>query len=259
MGGTRVTRRQALAALAAAPAANLLHIEPTAASTATFVLVHGAWHGGWCWKKVAPLLRAAGHDVYAPTLTGLGERSHLLSRDVGLDTHIADIRAVLEYEDLHNVILVGHSYAGMVITGVADKSAGRIGRLVYVDAFLPENGKAVSDYGRRFPPTTETSWHDPAPVGPQAWGVTDEADVAWMKARLSDMPRKCLLQPIQLGNEAARAIKGTFILCTKPSSFAESGERAKQRGYDYRELMSGGHDVMITQPKALVDALLDLV
>jgi pimeloyl-ACP methyl ester carboxylesterase len=259
MGGTRVTRRQALAALAAAPAANLLHVEPVAARSATFVLVHGAWHGGWCWKKVAPLLRAAGHDVYTPTLSGLGERSHLLNRDIGLDTHIADIAAVLEYEDLHNVILVGHSYAGMVITGLADKSAGRIGHLVYLDAFLPENGKMGSDYGRKYPPITETSWHDPAPVGPQAWGVTDEADVAWMKARLSDMPRKCLLQPIQLGNEAARAIKGTFILCTKPSSFAESGERARQRGYAYRELMSGGHDVMITQPKALVDALLDLV
>src|SRR5512132_2749482 len=100
MGGTRVTRRQALAALAAAPAANLLHVEPTVASTATFVLVHGAWHGGWCWKKVAPLLRAAGHDVYAPTLTGLGERSHLLSHDVGLDTHVQDIVNVLAYEEL---------------------------------------------------------------------------------------------------------------------------------------------------------------
>jgi pimeloyl-ACP methyl ester carboxylesterase len=258
-GGTGITRRQALAALAATPAANLLDGEPHAATPSTFVLVHGAWHGGWCWKKVSPLLRAAGHTVYTPTLTGLGERSHLLTRDVGLDTHITDVAAVLEYEDLHNVILVGHSYAGMVITGVADKAADRIAQLVYLDAFLPENGKTGSDYGRKFPPITETSWHDPAPAAPQAWGVTDEADVAWVKARLSDMPRKCMQQPIQLTNAAARSIKGTFILCTKPSQFAESGERAKQRGYRYQELMSGGHDVMISQPKALVGALLELV
>ena len=113
---------------------------------ATIVLVHGAWHGGWCWKKVVPLLRAYGNDVYAPTLTGLGERSHLLHQQIDLDLHIQDIVAMLDYEDLHDVTLVGHSYGGMVITGVADRERARINKLVYLDAFMPDNGKSLQDY-----------------------------------------------------------------------------------------------------------------
>src|SRR5580700_2534506 len=101
--------------------------------SATYVLVHGGGHGGWCWQRVVPLLRAAGHEVYTPTLTGLGERSHLLRPDIDLDTHIADVVGVLRYEDLTDVILVGHSYGGMVITGVADRALARIGQLVYLD------------------------------------------------------------------------------------------------------------------------------
>ena len=111
---------------------------------ATFVLVHGAWHGGWCWRFVRPLL--GGHDVYAPSLTGLGERKHLARADVDLDTHIADVVSLLEMEDLCDVVLVGHSYGGMVITGAADRAPERIGRLVYLDAFVPENGKCTLDY-----------------------------------------------------------------------------------------------------------------
>src|SRR6185503_18313002 len=121
-----VSRRQVVTALATAPVATLTTGLAAAPSAATFVLVHGAWHGGWCWRKLTPLLRAAGHTVFTPTLTGLGERSHLLTRDVGLDTHITDIVQVLEFEDLTNVMLVGHSYAGMVITGVADTAGARI-------------------------------------------------------------------------------------------------------------------------------------
>jgi pimeloyl-ACP methyl ester carboxylesterase len=161
MSTTPVSRRDAVAALAAGPLLSLTNLVTLRAAPTTFVLVHGAWHGGWCWKKVTPLLRAAGHEVFAPTLTGLGERSHLLTRDVGLDTHITDIEQVLEYEDLRNVVLVGHSYAGMVITGVGDRAADRIGQLVYVDAFLPEHGKALTDYSlRAFPPITDESWRD---------------------------------------------------------------------------------------------------
>lgn len=257
----RVSRRQALKMLAAAPiAASLGNVVAFASvKSTTFVLVHGAWHGGWCWTKLSPLLRAAGHNVFAPTLTGLGERSHLLTRDVGLDTHITDIANVLEYEDLHDVVLVGHSYAGMVITGAADKAADRIAQLVYLDAFLPENGKSGTDYGRKIPPATDEAWHDPSPATPENLGVTDERDVAWMKARLTDMPRKCMLEPLHLTNGATSSIKGTFILCTKVGPFAEAGERAKQRGYRYLELLSGGHDVMVSQPNALAKTLLDLI
>src|SRR5215469_2989589 len=112
---------------------------------ATYVLVHGGGHGGWCYRRVARLLRAAGHEVYAPSLTGLGERSHLLSPQVDLDTHIRDVTSLLHYEDLTDVILVGHSYGGMVITGIADRAADRVGRLVYLDAANPKNGQSLVD------------------------------------------------------------------------------------------------------------------
>jgi pimeloyl-ACP methyl ester carboxylesterase len=110
-----------------------------------FVLVHPAWLGGWCWRKIAPLLRARGHDVYTPTLTGLGERAHLSKPDIGLDTHVEDIVKVLEFEDLSRVILAGNSSAGMVITGVADRVSERISQLVYIDAFVPEDGQSLVD------------------------------------------------------------------------------------------------------------------
>src|SRR5689334_15631432 len=112
---------------------------------ANYLLVHGAWHGGWCWRRVVPLLRAAGHEVFTPTLTGLGERVHLLTRDVGLDTHAQDVIGVLEYEDLRDVVLVGHSYGGMVITAVAERAAERLAHLVYLDAFVPRDGQSQMD------------------------------------------------------------------------------------------------------------------
>ncbi|MGH8724055.1 MAG: alpha/beta fold hydrolase, partial [Burkholderiales bacterium] len=110
----------------------------------TFVLIHGAWHGGWCWRFVRPLLK--GHEVFAPSLTGLGERKHLVRADIGLDTHIEDVAALLEMEDLKDVVLVGHSYGGMVITGAAARAPARIQRLVYLDAFVPESGKCALEY-----------------------------------------------------------------------------------------------------------------
>src|SRR6516165_6161272 len=113
---------------------------------ATYVLVHGGGHGGWCYQRVARRLRTNGHDVYTPTLTGLGERSHLLSPDIDLDTHITDVVNVLHFEDLRDVILVGHSYGGLVVLGVADRAAPRIGKLVYLDAGIPQGGKSLAEY-----------------------------------------------------------------------------------------------------------------
>src|SRR5260370_39841786 len=111
-----------------------------------YVLIHGAWHGSWCWTRVRRLLAAGGHRVFTPTLTGVGERSHLLSRDVGLDTHVADVANLMIWEDLRDVVLVGHSYGGAVVRHVADRMPERIRSLIYLDAFVPENGKAVFDY-----------------------------------------------------------------------------------------------------------------
>lgn len=124
---------------------------------ATFVLVHGTWHGGWCWKKVTPLLRDAGHAVFAPTLTGLGARAHLLTVDIGLDTHIEDIVNLLKYEDLHDVILVGHSYGGMVVAGAAQRLPDRLAHLVYLDAMFPmDDDRSVRELQKRY-------------LGPQQW------------------------------------------------------------------------------------------
>jgi pimeloyl-ACP methyl ester carboxylesterase len=164
---------------------------------ATYVLVHGGAHGGWCYGPVARILRSAGQEVHAPTLTGLGDRSHLLRPGIDLDTHIADIVEVLHYEDLRDVILVGHSYGGMVITGVADRAPDRVGDLVYLDAATPANGQSLVDIagplmraaraqGRvvdgvelvLFPGT------EPLPH----YGVTDPADIAWMDERLTPIP-----------------------------------------------------------------------
>ena len=112
---------------------------------ATFVLVHGAWHGSWCWKRVRKALQAEGHDVFTPTLTGVGERSHLTSPQVTLDTHVADVVNLIRWEELTDVVLCGHSYGGCVITGVADRVAERLRALVYLDAFIPENGQSLHD------------------------------------------------------------------------------------------------------------------
>ncbi len=255
----RLTRRQMLGAMAVSTLGGVAKgsvINP--AKRATFVLVHGAWHGGWCWKKVTPLLQAAGHQVLTPTLTGLGERAHLLNPQIDLSTHIQDITSVLEYEDLRNVVLVGHSYGGMVIAGVAEKAGVRLAGLVYLDAFLPENGKAVKDY-TQLPPVRDDGWRIPTLGPPSAYGVTDERDVAWMTPRLGDQPLKTFTQPVQLSSDRDRSLSQTFIQCTKAPFFAEAGERAKRRGFRYRELFSAGHDAMVTKPKELAKILLEVV
>ena len=164
---------------------------------ATYVLVHGGAHGGWCYQPVARILQAHGHTVYAPTLTGLGERSHLLRPDIDLDFHIRDVFAVLQYEDLRNVILVGHSYGGMVITGIADRAADRVGKLVFLDAANPVNGQSLVDVAgpviNAVRPMGEV--RDgvelvllPAPGAGAFYGVTEPDVVAWMDERLSPHP-----------------------------------------------------------------------
>ncbi len=229
---------------------------------ATFVLIHGAWHGGWCWKKLTPLLRAAGHDVYTPTLTGLGERAHLLSPQIGLGTHIEDIRALLEYEDLHNVILVGHSYGGMVIAGVAEVAAQRLSHLIFLDAFVPLDGQSVldtrSDRGapvRKIAQESGDGWK--VPIVNATFGVTDEADVAWMSARMTPQPLRTFEEPVRLTNPAAHALPRSYILCRQdePTLFDSHAQRVKSEGWGYFELRTG-HDVMITAPEELALILL---
>jgi pimeloyl-ACP methyl ester carboxylesterase len=236
---------------------------------ATFVLVHGSMHGGWCWKRVAPLLRAAGHDVFTPTLTGLGERVHLAHPDVDLDTHIRDVLGVLEYEDLREVVLIGHSYGAMVITGVADRMPERIDHLVYLDGAMASDGQAVLDL---FPPEWGASrrahveaagegWRLLPPVDLTVWGIA-QGDVAWVRAKLAPQPFKTFIQPLGLMSAAGFEGSKTFIACLEapPAPWRDAMIDQVRAGHDwrYRELATG-HDAMITAPRALTELLLEII
>lgn len=230
---------------------------------ATFVLVPGSYHGGWCWKKVTPLLINHGHRVYAPTLTGLGERSHLLREDIDLNTHILDIIQVFEYEDLDDVILVGHSYGCVVIGGVAEKIPNRIRRLVYFDGSIPEDGKTAfdllpgleDDYKKRSLGSQGKEWLS-QPFDPTDWGVTDIDDIAWINRHLSPMPWHTHDQPIRINNPEAKKIPKSYISCTESNykGLHFMAQKAKQLGWDYHELKSG-HNAMIIVPNELVQLL----
>lgn len=234
-----------------------------------FILIHGAYHGGWCWRKTVDILRDQDIEVFTPTLTGLGDRSHLLTSVVDLSTHITDIVKLLEFEGLRDVELVGHSYAGMVISGVAEVAPDRIARLVYLDALVPLDGQTVFDI---LPGTKARSTQIIregrtirviTPPPPQAFGVVDPDDVAWVGSRLTPMPYRCYAEPIEISNAAATSISKTYLMCDIQSEgdlqkCHESGfERAGHSGWTRRKL-SGPHDIMVTHPEELVENLLDM-
>jgi pimeloyl-ACP methyl ester carboxylesterase len=235
---------------------------------ATYVLVHGGAHGGWCYQRVARMLRSAGHAVYAPTMTGVGERSHLLGTQVDLDLHIRDITAVLHYEDLHDVILVGHSYGGMVITGAADRAVDRVGRIVYLDAATPTGGQSLVDVAGPIIEAVRPFGQMvdgvelvllPSPDAGTLYGVTDPVDLAWMAERLTGHPWKCFEQPLKLTNEAAlRAIPQYHVVCTSTLATRNPELMEKARAAGRLWDVDTGHDLMITEPRAVADALLEI-
>jgi pimeloyl-ACP methyl ester carboxylesterase len=232
---------------------------------ATYVLVHGGGHGGWCYQRVAPLLQAKGHRVYTPTLSGLGERSGLLTASIDLAMHAQDVAAVLHYEDLRDVILVGHSYGGMVITGAADKAADRVGKLVFLDAATPRNGQSLVDVAGPVINAVRPMGQVvdgielvllPAPDAGLLYGVTDPDDLAWMAERLTGHPWKCFEQPLALQNEDALwAIPQYHIICSSTLATREKTlmERARAEGRLWE--IDTGHDLMITEPARTADAL----
>ena len=226
------------------------------------VLVHGGWIGAWCWCRVRPLLQGAGHEVFTPTLTGLGERAHLLSPEIGLTTHIQDVVGLIEAEELQDVILVGQSYAGMVITGVVDRVPGRLSHLVYLDAFVPQDGQSLADLVgpemmanlKQAARAQGSDWQVP-PLPPQACGVTDEQDVQWMTRRMSVQPLKTMLEPLRLMKPST--VRRTFIYCGEPAMglFDVYRDRARVEKWSCYELATG-HSSMITAPDALARVLL---
>jgi pimeloyl-ACP methyl ester carboxylesterase len=225
----------------------------------TIVIVHGAWGGGWQFHKVEPLLRRAGHIVYRPTMTGLGERVHLASPDIGLSTHIEDVVKVFEFEDLDDVILVGHSYGGMVISGVAHRVPHRIKKLVYMDAFVPEHGESVAEM--------VGGWiigiDEPGEGEEEAWQVVP----GWVEdGELPPVdvphPLKTLTDTIVLDNPAAEDIPAVFLLTVEAGKdtddFDTFADRARHRGWPVVE-MEGGHNPQWFQPERFSEVLLEAI
>jgi len=229
-----------------------------------FVLVHGAWHGGWAWQRVAPLLRAAGHEVHSPTLTGVSDRAHLLSPQVGLTTHVQDVVALIEAQDLRDVVLVGHSYAGQVVTGVAERVPERLARRVHLDAFVGDDGEAAIDL---LPATTAGHYRE-AVAGPGfGWlipvrslsilGIEEQSDIDWLTPRLTPHPWLAYTEPLTLTGKADQ-VPGAFIECTAwMRVFTPHAERAAARGWPVHKIATG-HEAMVTAPGELAGLLLDI-
>ncbi|MGF6999376.1 alpha/beta fold hydrolase [Paraburkholderia sp. GAS32] len=230
----------------------------------TFVLVHGAFHGGWCYSRVARILRAAGHDVFTPTLTGLGERAHLAHMSINLSVHIEDVAALLRSEELSNVILCGHSYGGMVITGVAAAEGERIRTLVYLDAIVPEDGQSLFDVVgteimKRTVATAALDGRVPSP-GAAFFNVND-ADSEWVERRCVPQPIATFVEAVRLTGREPAVHNRTYMLASN-YGFALNGEIFDRLGQDpaWRTVViDAGHDMMIDAPEQLAQALLEEV
>ena len=229
----------------------------------TFLLVHGAWHGGWCYKKIVQKLTQQGHDVYTPTLTGLGERSHLLSREVNLSTHTEDVCNVIRFEELKNVVLCGHSYAGMVITGVADRMPEHIKTLVYLDAFIPENGKSALDYCDAFwrqkilaaAAANQGCFVPPAPA--RGLGIADAKDCEWVDRHCTAMPFAAYEEAISLTGDFEKVQNRMYVYAEKweGSLFSQFFNRIKNDQHWIATAVPCGHDMMIDMPDKLSEIL----
>ncbi|WAI02279.1 alpha/beta fold hydrolase [Methanogenium organophilum] len=236
---------------------------------ATFLLVHGAMHGGWCWKRVTPLLEAAGHRVLTPTLTGMGERYHLLTPETGLSTHVLDLLGTLYFEDLTDVIAVGHSYGGMVISQLADRASDQLAGLIFLDAFTGHDGAAMWDFQ---PEETRSLYLQWAARGGDGWripptdafvqtlGITEDADRAWVQSRLTDFPVKCQHDTLSLFSGGYEQLPKGYIHCTESPlapKFWPFFDEAEGEGWPCRSI-SASHDAMVTHPALLARSLTDV-
>lgn len=269
---TGVSRRQAAGAMVAGSAA--LTASQARADNHTrkaFVLVHGTWHGGWEWRDVRRNLQARGHDVFAPSCTGCGDRKHLASPDVGLDTHITDIANIIEYEELDDVILVGHSFAGLIITGVADRMKDRIGRLVFLDALVPtvermsgvsrkEDGSLPDHWIERENKFIDGYMMDFFQEYPMEMLVPadDAENIAWLKRRITPHPARGWSDMLELKNGGWEGVPRTYLHCVGQEYSVTSdfmvGPADDDPAWDYRA-MPWARNAMITHPDEVADVL----
>lgn len=239
---------------------------------ANFVLVHGAWHGGWCWQRVTSLLLQQGHRVHAVTLTGLGERAHLLAPAITLDTHIDDVISAIEVEELHDVVLAVHSYAGMIGTAVADRLGKHLKHLVYVDAVVPKPGEswsstqsAATQQQRLSAAQSSTRFSFPPP-DPEVYGMQGE-DREWVKRRQTPHPGNTYQAPLDFDMKRVAAVPRTFVNCTQPALATIEPSRLRVKDPKFWDgawlpnskvvELKTGHDPMITEPAALAKILVD--
>ena len=228
---------------------------------ATFVLVHGGWAGSVVWRELAPRLRNAGHEVYAPTLTGIGASKHLLSREIDLDTHIQDVIGVIEDEDLSEIVLVGHSYGGMVISGVADRVPEKVASLVYLDAFVPENGQSLFSIlppGRPFTIVPGEDWLI-APRTPAEFGLKRPEVIALWEGKSGPQPHATFTQPVQLTGGIGRVKQKMYILATEPARFTRFYDKVKNDPGWTVHTLPCTHFIQLEMPDELTAILLKAI
>jgi pimeloyl-ACP methyl ester carboxylesterase len=230
----------------------------------TFVLVHGAWHGGWCWRRVADRLEGKGHKVFCPTMTGLGERSHLLTKDVNLATHITDIVNVIKWENLKDVVLVGHSYGGIVISGVAEQAQSAIGSIVFLDAFVPDSGTSLGETAsqvvRDMIATATAKGEITLKPVPAAVFRVNEADRAWVDAMCTPHPIATFSDKITITGARDKVAKKAYIRGTAyPQPTFDKNLAAKKADPSWRTYeVACGHDVMVDAPDRLAEILIEV-
>jgi pimeloyl-ACP methyl ester carboxylesterase len=235
----------------------------TKAAPAIFVLVHGAWSGGWCYARVAEGLRARGHRVFTPTLTGQGERSHLLTGTINLSTHITDVLAVFHYEGLRDVVLAGHSYGGMAITGVADRIPEQVAALVYLDAFLPENGQSLVDINiakntQAFIANAGNIGGVAVPAPPAAFFNVNASDAARVDALATPFPLGCFTERLKLTGKPDTIRKRVYVHSTalpRESPFKPFYDRVKADPAWVAHALPCGHDAMLDMPERVTEIL----
>jgi pimeloyl-ACP methyl ester carboxylesterase len=229
----------------------------------TFVLVHGSWHGGWCWTRVRDRLEALGHRVYTPTLTGLAERSHLLSTAVTLDTHITDIENLFLWEDITDAVLVGHSFGGYAISSVLDRIPGRVKAVVFLDAFYPQDGQSPLDLQ---PPAAREAIEQAiacgeagrAPPPPAAFVIPDAEDLAWVSSKLTLQPYGTYSQTVSVKGGREAVAKKIYVRATDfPNAFFDRFYTLLQADPTWTTYaIKAGHDAMIDAPDAVTGLLI---